>query len=565
MKKTDKQIDFQNIFKSKYLKFFKDIFGTNKSILLVISCFITIFLDAFSIALIIPLMKIVQTSDFTLLDFNVSKYLLDNNLKSIEFLIFLFLIYIIFKNILLFFLHYYKSSLIFNVQAKLSKKILFNYINKEFKIFSKIQFSEINRNSISEVGHLVSLLSNGLDLFVEILIVILVFIIIAYANYYLMFFFFVYLLCGYLIYKFTSLFLYNLGKQRIEGEKNRITIIQNIYNTIKEIKTYKAENIFLSNYNVPNQKVAYTHAMENTINPINKYIFEILTVISVLVYIIFTNNTEEIIEDAILIFAAMFRIFPSFNKIISALQKINIHKKSFTNIAKLYYEKVESSYSLNLTSIKDIQTFEFHLKQIEIEENKFIKDLKIKFSKRDKLILVRANSGFGKSVLLNCMSGILKSNCQYIINGKKYSSNIAGELDFFSYNSQNAPLLNDTILNNITFNDNEKDSQSKNLEKAIYISGLHYVIEMNANKLQTIVSDRGHNVSGGQAQRITLARTIYKNKKIMILDESLSALDIESQIEILEKLKKQYEGIIILISHDPIKYGGFDKVIDLDK
>ena len=66
-------------------------------------------------------------------------------------------------------------------------------------------------------------------------------------------------------------------------------------------------------------------------------------------------------------------------------------------------------------------------------------------------------------------------------------------------------------------------------------------------------------------QRITLARTIYKSKKIMILDESLSALDTQSQTKILKMMKQNYGGTIILISHDPIKFEGYDKVIDLDK
>lgn len=565
MKKQYNYINYRSILKNKYINFFKDIFGSNKFILLVISCFISISLDAFSVALIIPLMKIAQSSDYLLFGFNISDYLLKHNLKSVEFIITVFLVYIVMKNIFLFFLNYYKSSLIFDVQSKLSKKILLNYVNKDFNQFSKIQFSEINRNSISEVGHLVSLLSTGLDLLAEILVVLLVVIIIGYANYNLILFFFVYLICGYIIYRFTRLFLYELGKQRIDNEKNRITVIQNIYNTIKEIKTYNAESFFIENYDLPNQKVAITHAMEHTINPLNKYVFEILTVISVLIYISFKNANGDVIGDAVLIFAAMFRIFPSFNKILSSMQKINIHKKSFNNIYKLYYEALKTEKIQDTTPIQEIKTFEFKLKKVQIEDNKFITDLGINFTQNDKLILLKSDSGLGKSVLLNCMCGILKSECQYIINDKIYGSNVGKHLNIFSYNSQNAPLLNDNILNNIIFNTKKNDVDIENLEMAINVSGLDRVIAMYTSKLDTLVSDRGHNFSGGQAQRITLARTIYKNKQIMILDESLSALDYQSQIEVLKNLKKYYNGIVILVSHDNIKYEDFDKIIDLNK
>ena len=211
----------------------------------------------------------------------------------------------------------------------------------------------------------------------------------------------------------------------------------------------------------------------------------------------------------------MFRIFPSFNKIIGNLQKINIHKKSFNNISKLYYKKSETLELKKSFFIDNIKSFEFHLRSTEIEKNKFIKNLKIKFSENEKLILIKADSGFGKSVLLNSMCGVLKSDCQYIINNKKYEENMGKYLNIFSYNSQNAPLLNDTILKNITFNEDEIETNFTKVENAIYISGLDSTIKNYTNKLQTLVSDRGHNFSGGQAQRLTLARTIYKNRKNM--------------------------------------------------
>ena len=551
-------------FFNEYFNFFRDIFGTKNFILLVLICFLSILLDAFSVALIIPLMNIIQSPDYVLFGFNISDYLLKYNLKSIEFVTTIFLVYIILKNILLFFLNYYKSSLIFQVQSFLSKEILLKYINKEFNIFTRIQFSEINRNSVSEVGHLVSLLSISLDLLAEILVVTLVVIIIAYANYNLISFFFLYSFFGYLIYRFTRLFLYELGKQRIDNEKNRITNIQNIYNSIKEIKTYNAEKFFIKNYDVPNKKVAFTHAMEHTINPVSKYIFEILTVTSVLIYIFFIANSN-IISDAILIFAAMFRIFPSFNKIISSLQKLNIHKKSFKNIYELYYEKHKFKKNKETIVIPNIKTFEFKLNSIEIEKNKFIKKLKVNFSSKDKLILIKGKSGLGKSVFLNCMSGILKSDCKYVINNKEYYGRLEPSLQFFSYNSQNAPLLNDSILKNIIFVEDENAIDKDKLKLAIKITGLKDIISSYPNKLNTLVSDRGHNFSGGQAQRITLARTIYQNKKIMILDESLSALDNESQIKILDNIKKYFKGIVLLVSHDRINYQNFDKVIKLDK
>ena len=129
--------------------------------------------------------------------------------------------------------------------------------------------------------------------------------------------------------------------------------------------------------------------MEYTVNPINKYIFEILTVSSGLVYISVVSDNTNLIGDAVLIFAAMFRIFPSFNKILTGLQKLNIHKKSFNNIHKLYYEKSDRKLPNNEIFFNKIDSFSFTLNKVEIDKSKYIKNLNISFYKKDKIILIR--------------------------------------------------------------------------------------------------------------------------------------------------------------------------------
>ena len=81
-----------------------------------------------------------------------------------------------------------------------------------------------------------------------------------------------------------------------------------------------------------------------------------------------------------------------------------------------------------------------------------------------------------------------------------------------------------------------------------------------------MISEDGKNLSGGQAQRISLARSLYFNKEIIVLDESLNSLNIELQGEILQeflKLKNQITLILITHNKDNLKY--FDQIINLDE
>ena len=124
--------------------------------------------------------------------------------------------------------------------------------------------------------------------------------------------------------------------------------------------------------------------------------------------------------------------------------------------------------------------------------------------------------------------------------------------------SQNEYIFTDTILNNIKMYD---DVSKEELEKVIKITKIDEILKKRGITLDFLLEENGHNLSGGERQRIILARTLLKNKKIIILDETMNELDIESEREILKKIKTEYNITLILISHRDNNSDLFDKVI----
>ena len=147
------------------------------------------------------------------------------------------------------------------------------------------------------------------------------------------------------------------------------------------------------------------------------------------------------------------------------------------------------------------------------------------------IIFLKGESGIGKSTLINLVCGLIKpKDGKITCNNIDISQNLNKWYDGISYVSQGSRLLDETILNNIVF---ENPIDQKKLEYAIKISNSNEFINNYEKKLDYVVGENGSNLSGGQAQRIILARAIYKRPQILILDEFTSALDNENEKKFL--------------------------------
>ena len=139
------------------------------------------------------------------------------------------------------------------------------------------------------------------------------------------------------------------------------------------------------------------------------------------------------------------------------------------------------------------------------------------------------------------------------------------------YVSQEPPLFNLTILENILYGLEDPDSYDKSfLEKVIKIAKADFVYDKSLfpQGLQTLVGEKGSQLSGGQKQRIAIARALMKKPKILILDESTSALDSESEYEIwnsIYEFKKEINMGVIIIAHRLSSIKNCDRIIVLDK
>ena len=130
-----------------------------------------------------------------------------------------------------------------------------------------------------------------------------------------------------------------------------------------------------------------------------------------------------------------------------------------------------------------------------------------------------------------------------------------------TYCSQKTILIDDSLRNNISLETSETILNEKLLKKAIEVAELSKFINNLDNGVDTIIGEDGVRVSGGEAQRISIARTIFADKKFIFFDESLNSLDMITAKKILNNLEKLKDKTIFFITHDLRLLSNFNDIL----
>lgn len=302
-----------------------------------------------------------------------------------------------------------------------------------------------------------------------------------------------------------------------------------------------------------------------------------------------TNKTKEIAGETITAFAYIFSMIMPFSLGIYLVTQGNITLGSFMMIAQLannfinpiinifgqindiktttaISEKVKdiSNFntinSTNLSEHKNFDTLEIINGSLSLKDYLILKNLSFSIKKGQK-VLVQAPSGSGKTTLLNVLVGKYSlTNGEYLFNEENVNGNWEYLHSYFSFINQKAVIFEDTIEFNITLG--KKISKDK-LKKIVQDAGLKKLIAEKG--LDYNVGLDGKNLSGGQNQRIEIARALLANRPIILADEMTASLDKNLSRDIHKKILLDFKGTVIEVAHkvskDKEKY--FNQKIEL--
>jgi ABC-type multidrug transport system fused ATPase/permease subunit len=278
----------------------------------------------------------------------------------------------------------------------------------------------------------------------------------------------------------------------------------------------------------------------------------------------------------ILFMAVTVRIVPIINTLVSQVQGYNKTKGPIMFINNLLADldsNRDFSMDINQSSkyddkFRDIESIELDKIFYKYSEGNSFALSNVSFSMKESSInAIIGPSGSGKSTLVDIISGYRHPNSGKLLINKIVSDNFGSSLlpSLISYVPQDPQIFDGSIYSHISYG--LSNTSIKKVKNAAILSGAYEFIKNLPDKFNTLIIDNGSNFSGGQKQKIDIARALMKDTPILILDEPTSGLDLFSEkdlFKIINNIRQNTNKIIIIISHQPRAVINADQIIILE-
>ena len=362
---------------------------------------------------------------------------------------------------------------------------------------------------------------------------------------------------------------YVYGKRIAEAYKSIYQTIDESIKGLKEIRIISKEKFFLNELDVAATKVYKNTLKESVINFSPRYILELTIIIFIIGLIFFSlgnSGEKSTLLSTISVFAvAGARLLPSSSTIVNNMTILNMSDYAI-EVIYADLKKSKQYKENNLLSFKENKNFnEINFNNISFKypnsENYILKNCQISIKKGDCIGIMGA-SGSGKTTLINIFLGLLEpTSGEIYLDSLKKKSDHNALSSFSSYMPQDCFILENSIKANICLEDNESKIDNKRINEALKFSYLEKFVSNLPNKSETLIGENGVRISGGEAQRLVMARIYYHNREILIMDEATNALDKKSEDIIIQNLEKlKGKKTIIVVTHEKKILQSFDKV-----
>lgn len=550
-------------------KLLKEVWTTvdekNKLIFFLFLSLTNALIEAINIGLLIPFIKIFESPEI-LNEYFFYKIFIDLVTISVDPRIFILLSFVFFLLASVSFriyINWFTLRISYSISEKLASKIYKEVLNRNFldhvkentsKSITDVRFrvdatTTVLMSTIIIINNtILSFLILGTLLFIEFKIIGIVVAMIG------------------IFYIITSLLLRSKINQNSKIiSKNQTSLIKTLQEGlggIKEIILTSSQPIFVKEFNKSFTRLNSSLIFNNFFAQSPKFIIETLVILLFLLfYYYWFIQGKSIIELSALIGVLVFgaqKLLPSFQAIFQNWTNITSNKYLVLEIINILKNKKRNQNFQKKISIK--KEISLKINSFGYKKEEILKNIELKINKGQKIGIL-GPSGSGKSTLINILVGLISEYDGILkVDGVLIDeSNIISWRNKIAYVPQNVFLFDASLKSNITFG-NKRDSDIGEILTKVKLNS--FIGDRDINEIE--VGERSSKISGGEKQRIALARALYKNASIIVFDEATNALDKETEAEIFKIIYQLKNVTILVITHEVENLNGCDEVYELN-
>lgn len=536
-------------------------------ILMVISAF----LEMLGVSLVVPLISVIMKPNVIETNKMIKWVYYFFNIHSQQSFIIICIIVLIavliFKNIFLVGEYYIQSKFVFNNQFLTQRQLLSAFMNRPYEYYLDMQSGELLRVIQNDVLQTYTLLTALLEFATESIVSVVLFFTLLIIEPAMTFFLtIIFMLVGFLIVRIVKPILQKQGIIRRDSYALAYKWLLQAINGIKEIKVTQKEVFFETKFGENGHRVIRAENLNSVVKNIPRLLIEMTCISSILiitaVMIYFGRDINSLVSSLGAFVMAAIKLMPSSNRIVGALNSIAYYEpaldKVLENLEKL--ERYEPVYTE-----KEKSNVNKGVSNITLNKNIILSSIIYRYPNSNVRVLNKADmcipigksvgivgvSGAGKTTVVDIMLGLLiPQEGQVLADGVEISENYSSWFTHIGYIPQSIFMLDDSIRNNVAFGLSEKEIIDEQVWYALEEAQLADYVNSLPEGINTQIGERGVRLSGGQCQRIGIARALYTNPELIIFDEATSALDNDTETAIMESINNLHgKKTMVIIAH----------------
>jgi len=543
---------------SHELRYLIEIMGKRRTLYLFFTIILLSLADLAGIAIVLPYLQVVMHPEKLQSIGIISNWHSTNPDLSNSFLLMIVSIALsllfLFKTLFVIGLTRYQFRQLAWLTNYLTSKVMNLALNARYSIFHDIPVSQVAGKAYSNTVHASLFFQTAINFFNDLLFLLLF--LLGFSIFYPWFalsFIIAMLLIGGGIYIGIVQKVAKLGTQQTTIENEKHQLLHFIAAGMRDINVMGLGSFFSKRNSIVADKCAEVNWRYNFQNSLPRALIELLMLLAfigtVMMFLNMDRNQLDSLAPVLGVLAvASLRLIPAFSKLIASVNGYRFSRSFVTHLKEL------------ITTLDKVQ---IHREEDNLIFSNAIKLHNVSFSYGEKIILRNINiiirkkksigivgpSGAGKSTLLDIITGLQPSATgTFFCDRRRFNPFKSLSIQRITgYVPQKITLLNASVVFNITFEDNYDIDR---LEKAIKSANLKPVLDSLTHGIDTLVGENGVRLSGGQAQRIGIARAIYRQPGLLIFDEATSALDNITEKQLTNEIRALSKDMaVIIVAH----------------